>query len=86
MEPIAASTTEALDAESRIGQVRELFAQAQSELAQVGFSNQDLDNLMREAEAQAKAAAAEDNSDTPPPMASAGAGPINHPRGRRHRR
>jgi hypothetical protein len=85
-EPPIPSTPTASEVEARISQVRELFAQAQGELAQVaGLANLDMDSLLKEAEAQAKASAAEDDLDAPPPKSSAAAAPINHPRGRRHR-
>lgn len=61
-EPQVGSTLTALDVESRMGQVRELFVQAQTELAQMGdeggATNVDISNLLKEAEAQVKAAAA----------------------------
>jgi hypothetical protein len=68
----------AADVESQVSQVRELFAQMQGELEQAtGATSQDMDHLLKQAEAQAKAAVAADPN-TPPPIASA----PNHLRGR----
>jgi hypothetical protein len=72
--------------ESRISQMRELFAQAQTELAQIGgVANLDMDLLLKEAETQIKATAAieADPDATPIPFAASS---INRPNGRsRHR-
>lgn len=76
-EPVASMPT-ASDVQSRISQVREVFAQVRTEFSQLTEATDlDLDTVLKEAEAQAKAAAAADPN-TPPPIAAA----TNHPRGR----
>jgi hypothetical protein len=76
-EPVASMPT-ASDVQSRISQVREVFAQVRTEFSQLTEATDlDLDTVLKEAEAQAKAAAAADPN-TPPPIAVA----TNHPRGR----
>jgi hypothetical protein len=82
------STPTASDLESRMSQARELLAEAQGELAQMGVTdNLDMDQLLQDAEPQIKAAAAaEADPDAPPPMPLATPFPSNLPRGRsRHR-